>query len=199
MGDFNLLSDVSLISGNLYSADKKRLTTQNIIWSEEARMPSVATSQKLFKTAFVVLTGDMEKVHDLVDRVDFLRLRYEDDFYDATKNLARVDTTLGPLKVTTRTEFRTVPINIPAGTGRRSIEGTATFGSSVHRASVALNGFKLDYVNSDHHINILEADTDIVSISGNTVTFRVECNYADKNFDDSYKGYVTALVIAEVG
>ena len=141
----------------------------------------------------------MEKVHDLVDQIDSLRLRFEEDFYEATKNLGRVDTTLGPLRGTTTTDFRTVSIRIPPGTGRRSIEGTASFGSTVRRASVALNGFKLDYVNSDHKINIVEADTDIVSISGNRVTFRVECNYADKNFDDSYQGYVTALVIAEVG
>ncbi|MCZ6814860.1 MAG: hypothetical protein O7F14_12495 [Alphaproteobacteria bacterium] len=199
VGDFSLLSDISLISGNLYSATKKRLTTKNIIWAEGARVPSVSTSQKLFKNGFVVITGDMEKVHDLVDRVDFLRLRFEDDFYDATKNLAKVDTSLGPLRGTTATEFRTVSINIPPGTGRRSIEGNATFSATVRRASVALNGFKLDYVSSDHHINIAEADTDIVSISGNTVTFRVQCNYADKNFDDPYQGYVTALVIAEVG
>ena len=62
-----------------------------------------------------------------------------------------------------------------------------------------MNGFKLDYVNSDHPSNVVEVDTDVVSISGNTVTFRVECNYADQNFDDPYSGYVTALVIAEVG
>jgi hypothetical protein len=73
-----------------------------------------------------------------------------------------------------------------------------TFGSSVIRAAVALNGFNLDYVSDDHHINTVEADTDILSISGNTVTFAVECNYADQNFDDPYQGYVTALVIAEV-
>ena len=199
VGDFNLLSNVSLISGNLYSATKKTLNIQNIIWAEGARVPSVNSSQKLIKTAFVVLTGDMNKVHDLVDQVDFLRLRFEEDFYEATKNLGRVDTTLGPLKRGTSTEFRTVSINVPSGTGRRSIQGTATFGSKVLRATVALNGFKLDYVNSDHHINIVEADTDIVSISGNIVTFRIQCNYADKNFDDPYQGYVTATVIAEVG
>ncbi len=167
VGDFYLLSNVSLISGNLYSANKKTLTTQNIIWSEGTRVPSVATSQKRFKNGFVVLTGDMQKVHDLVDQVDSLRLRFEEDFREATKNLARVDTTLGPLTGTTATDFRTVGISIPPGTGRRSIEGTATFGSTVRRASVALNGFKLDYVNSDHLFNILEADTDIVSITGN--------------------------------
>lgn len=199
VGDFYLLSGVTPISGDLYSATKKRLTTQNIIWAEGARDPSVATSQKLFKNGFVVLTGDMDEVHDLVDRVDALRLRFEEDFYEATKNLAQVDTTLGPLKSTSTTDFRTVSINIPSGTGRRSIDGTANFGRPVRRAAVALNGFKLDYVSSDHHINITEADTDIVSISGNAVNFRVECQFADKNFDDPYKGYVTATVIAEVG
>jgi hypothetical protein len=95
-------------------------------------------------------------------------------------------------------DFRTPSISIPEGTGRRTITGTATFGSQVRRAAVALNGFNLDYVNSDHHINIVEADTDVVSISGNTVTFNVECNYADQNFDDPYRGYVSVLVIAEV-
>ena len=95
-------------------------------------------------------------------------------------------------------EFRTSSVTIPNGTGRRTIAGSATFGSPVKRASVALNGFKLDYASSDHHINIVEADTDLVSVSGTTVNFRVECNYADKNFDDPYSGYVTALVIADV-
>ena len=38
----------------------------------------------------------------------------------------------------------------------------------------------------------------LVGISGNQVKFRIECSYADKNFDDRYSGYVTALVVAEV-
>lgn len=197
-GNFYLLSDVNPIAGNLYSADKKTLTTQNIIMAEGVRNPSVSTSEKRFKTAFVVLTDDKEKSHDLVDKVDFLRLRFESDFYEATKNLGRVDTTLGPRVFGTSTDFRTISINIPSGTGRRSIEGTANFPAKVLRASVALNGFKLDYVNSDHHINIVEADTDIVSISDNVVRFRIQCNYADKNFDDPYRGYVTATVIAQI-
>jgi hypothetical protein len=95
-------------------------------------------------------------------------------------------------------DFRTQSITVPAGTGRRTIPATATFGSRVVRAAVTLNGFALDYVSSDHHINTVEADTDLVSISGNNVTFNVECQYGDQNFDDQYRGYVTALVIAEV-
>lgn len=99
------------------------------------------------------------------------------------------------------TDFRTQSISIPRNTGRRSIKGSAHFGSRVNRAAVALNGYKMDYVNDDHHINIVEVDTDLdptIPISGNTVNFRVECNYADKNFDDLYEGYVTVLVIADV-
>ena len=198
VGNFYLLSNLTHLSGNSYSADKLTLTPENIIFSEGARSPSVTTSQKFFKNAFVVLTGDMEKAHDLVDEVDALRLRFEDDFREGTKNLAKVDTTLGPPLRTTTTEFRTVSVNIPRDTGRRSIERTVTFGGRVRAAAVALNGFKLDFAKSDHHINIAEADTDILSIDGNQVTFRVQCAFADKNFDDEYSGYVTALVIAEV-
>lgn len=94
--------------------------------------------------------------------------------------------------------FQTKSISIPAGTGARTIDDSVTFGSRVNSAAVALNGFKLDYVDSDHHINIVEADTDVTSISGNTVNFRIQCFYADKNFDDKYQGYVTATVIADV-
>jgi hypothetical protein len=95
-------------------------------------------------------------------------------------------------------DFRYPSIPVPAGTGRRTIPGSATFNSNVRSAGVALNGFKLDYSDSDHHINLLEADTDIVSINGTTVRFNVECDYADKNFDDSYGGYVTVMVVADV-
>jgi hypothetical protein len=94
--------------------------------------------------------------------------------------------------------FRTRNVSIPSGTGRRSINDSVTFGSTVVSAGIAVNGFKLDYVDSDHHINIVEIDTDIISFTGNTVNFRVECDYSDKNFDDRYRGEVVALIIAEV-
>ena len=98
------------------------------------------------------------------------------------------------------TDFRTISISIPSGTGRKSIEGAAVFNSRVIRAGAALNGFSLDFTaaNSDRHFNVMEADTDILSINQNTVRFRVECQLADKNFDDPYSGYVTTLVTAEV-
>ena len=95
--------------------------------------------------------------------------------------------------------FRNPSITIPSGTGRRAIPGSATFGSRVIGAGVGLNGFMLDFdVDGDRHINVLEVDVDFVSIIGNTVNFVVECQYADVNFDDPYKGYVTVFVVAEV-
>jgi len=97
-------------------------------------------------------------------------------------------------------QFRTPSINIPSGTGRRSITRSEPFGSQVLRAGIALNGFKLDYdiADGDHHLNLMEADSDVVSLSGDTVNYRVEFQLADKNFDDPYSGYITVLVIAEV-
>lgn len=94
--------------------------------------------------------------------------------------------------------FRRQTIDIPSGTRRRSINGTASFSSNVRIADVAINGFKLDYVNSDHHINVIEVDMDVINISGSDVEFRVECQYADVNFDDLYTGSVEVLIIADV-
>ena len=94
-------------------------------------------------------------------------------------------------------QFKDITLPIPSGTGFRRIEGTVSFPATVLRAGVALNGFKLDFVTDDHYINITEADTDIVSVSGRMVTIAVECDFSDKNFDGPYRGYVTALVIAE--
>lgn len=96
------------------------------------------------------------------------------------------------------TDFIVKSIPIPSGTGPRTITGSVTFPSSVNRAAVALNGFKMDFVNEDHNINIIEVDADKVSISGYTVTFQVQCDYADKSFNDPYQGYVSVLVIADV-
>jgi hypothetical protein len=129
VGDFYLLSNLAQVSGNLYSATKKRLTAQNIIWAEGARNPSVATSPKLIKNGFIVLTGDMSRVHDLVDRVDALRLSFERDFADATKSLARVDTTLGPL----RTQLTPSQIRELTGGGY----------TSLHRHLVGLNDLRI--------------------------------------------------------
>jgi hypothetical protein len=96
--------------------------------------------------------------------------------------------------------FQTANIDIPPGVARqRTFSDSVTFGSRVRRAAVALNGFKLDFVGDiDRHINVLEANADLVNVFGNSVNFSVTCQYADFNFDDPYQGFITVLVIAEV-
>jgi hypothetical protein len=103
-----------------------------------------------------------------------------------------------PVTPATTTAYRSVSITIPSGSGTKRIASSVTFNSNVRSAAVALNGFNLDYSTSDHHINVVEADLDIVQISGRTVFIAADTRYADQNFDDSYSGFVTAVVIANV-
>jgi hypothetical protein len=112
----------------------------------------------------------------------------------------------------TSTAYGSKTVTIPSGSGTKRlfrdnnpntindncVSCAVTFNSNVRSATVVLNGFNLDYSNSDHHINVVEADLDIVQISGRTVYFAVDTQYADQNFDDSYSGFVTAVVIANV-
>lgn len=99
VGDANLLKNITNVAGNVYTATKKRLSVENFAWANGPRLPSVATSQKLFKNVFVVITKDFDQVHDLVERIDRLRRQFEADFYDSTQCKGRIDTTLGQLRV----------------------------------------------------------------------------------------------------
>ena len=95
------------------------------------------------------------------------------------------------------TEFINKRIAVPRGTGRRQLNGSVSFQRKVARSNVALTGFLLDFVNSDHHINVVEISTHPAGVEGEIVRFRVFCQYADKNFDDEYSGHIDVLVIAE--
>lgn len=94
-------------------------------------------------------------------------------------------------------DFKTISITVPRGTGRRRLRNDVQFPSTVNGAAVTLSGFKADFADSDHHINVIEINTEIEDIHGNIVFFAVECQYADKNFDDAYSGYVTVTVVAD--
>jgi hypothetical protein len=94
-------------------------------------------------------------------------------------------------------DFGRSSVTVDPGTGARSIKGFVDFRRPVARAAAAIEGFKLDYLNDDHHINIVEVDVDVTDTPGTRVEFTVECQYADKNFDDRYQGYVSVLVIAD--
>ena len=100
-------------------------------------------------------------------------------------------------------------VEIPGGTGRKRVHSSVQFASNVNRAAVTLNGFKVDFADADHHINIIEIDVDLgghpappnepapPAIEGRRVRFTAECEYRDQNFDDAYSGYVTVTVLAD--
>ena len=95
-------------------------------------------------------------------------------------------------------EFITTRVPIPPGKGRRELTGRVPFKNKVRVANIALRGFVLDFASSDHHINVVEVTTEFAGIEGEIVHFRVDCQYADKNFDDQYSGHVDVLVIADL-
>jgi hypothetical protein len=94
--------------------------------------------------------------------------------------------------------FITTRIEVPRGSGRRQLNGSVPFQGKVRVAEVALRGFLLDFVTSDHHINVVEVATEFAGTEGEIVHFRVDCQYADKNKDDQYFGFVDVLVIADL-
>jgi hypothetical protein len=96
VGEFTMLRDVVPVPGSAtdFTATPVRLNIQNFIAQEGPRIPNVAAAPKYWRQAFIMLTNDIYRVHDLVDTVDFLRLRWERDFMEATKGLGRIDTVL---------------------------------------------------------------------------------------------------------
>lgn len=96
VGEFYHLRNVAPVGGSTtdFTATPVRLNVQNFIAQEGPRIPSVAVAPKFWRQAFIVLTKDIHKVHDLVDTVEFLRLRWETDFTQMTKGLGRIDTVL---------------------------------------------------------------------------------------------------------
>lgn len=96
VGEFYLLRNTAPVAGSTtdFTANVVRLNAQDFINQEGPRVPSVATSPKYWRQAFVVLTKNIHKAHDLVQTVDLLRLRWEKDFYELTKQLGRIDTVL---------------------------------------------------------------------------------------------------------
>jgi hypothetical protein len=95
-------------------------------------------------------------------------------------------------------EFITKRIEFLRVTGPQHLNDSVSFQRKVRVANIALRGFLLDFVTSDHHINVVEVTTDLAGTEGEIVRFRVNCQYADRNFDDLYSGHVDVLVIADL-
>lgn len=98
-------------------------------------------------------------------------------------------------------QFAPRRLEVPRGAGTRVLRTAADFrahGSRVRNVTVVLQGFKFDYVSSDHHINVVEVSAAVTRVQGTLVEVEVRCQYADRNFDDLYEGFVAIDMIADV-
>lgn len=96
VGEFTVLRNPTPVSGSStdFTATPARVNIQHVIAQEGPRVPAASSSPKHWREAFIVLTRNIHGVHDLVETVDTLRLRWERDFSEATKYLGRIDTVL---------------------------------------------------------------------------------------------------------
>lgn len=91
--------------------------------------------------------------------------------------------------------------NVPPQTGQRFTQTfTHNFGRKVRIADAAINGFKLEFTNADHHVHIAEVDIDAKIVGNNVVEYTIEMLLRDRsgNIDDPYSGYIQVLIIASV-
>lgn len=100
-------------------------------------------------------------------------------------------------------QFQRKRIEIPSGRSRREIPGSFQLNSRVLSSEIMLGGFKFDFEGRgvDHKINEIEINPVKIGSSPprpNDVLFQLECQYADKNFDDRWSGYVYLIVLADV-
>ena len=98
-------------------------------------------------------------------------------------------------------QFRQLTINFDATSGRKQTEAaTAVFGGRVHTAEAALKGYNIRYTNGDHHVLEEEIDLDITNVNNNAVTVAANFLLRDSsgNIDDPFRGFVQAVVIADV-
>ncbi|MBL9137783.1 MAG: hypothetical protein JNK85_18075 [Verrucomicrobiales bacterium] len=95
VGEFTMLRDVAgLPASSDFSATPVRLNIKDFIAQEGPRVPAFADAPKQWRQAFIVLTLDIHKVHDLADKTDAARYRWEQEFRNATKGRGQVDTLL---------------------------------------------------------------------------------------------------------
>jgi hypothetical protein len=98
--------------------------------------------------------------------------------------------------------FKRLTLNFDTTTGGEQVEkATAVFGSKVNRAQAALNGFDVQYDNTDRELKRLKIDVDNSPvINGNTVEVTARYLLRDNsgNIDDPYSGRIDVLVIADV-
>lgn len=90
-----------------------------------------------------------------------------------------------------RTVFKVTP-SINSGQS-----ATVDMGSKVNSASVAIQGFNMNYSSTDHHIMQIVVSAGISGTSGSQVTVNATAYMEDHSSNFAY-GTATVLVIADV-
>jgi hypothetical protein len=81
---------------------------------------------------------------------------------------------------------------------------TVSFNTKVGDFGVALRAFNFEWVANDddhepdHHIRDIQVRPQIIRVNDFAVKYWVECQYADRNYDDRYKGFVELTIMADV-
>ena len=91
---FYYLQNLRKVEGNRYYAHKKQLNIQNVIWAEGKHEP-VSQPTTHFKHAFVLRTKDYGQSISFAKTLNHFRKEYNKFFFQATREKAKVDTTLG--------------------------------------------------------------------------------------------------------
>jgi hypothetical protein len=94
--------------------------------------------------------------------------------------------------------LRAFNVVVPPGGGAKTIEQSFSLPSRIRQMDVVLSGFFFDFLNSDHHIDVIQALAFVRQDSATSGTVSIFCTYSDVNADDSYRGFVKALLIADV-
>jgi len=75
----------------------QEITVQNVIWSHGPRNPDYTAAQRLFKTAFIILTKDIDSAAaNVVPVLDDVRREFTWQYYKATGFRGKLDTTISP-------------------------------------------------------------------------------------------------------
>jgi hypothetical protein len=98
--------------------------------------------------------------------------------------------------------FRTTRITFDQTKGFQNEPATVVFKTKVRSAGLAINGYKIQFDDGDHHLQSLEINIldSKMKLEGTTVSFSVDFAMRDNDlgFTHPFDGYVDVLVIADV-
>jgi hypothetical protein len=95
-------------------------------------------------------------------------------------------------------EFETVNINFSNVRGTQRETRTVSFGNTVERAEVAVQGFLFDFVSADNNLDRIQVRGRRVDTAGNDVEVEATVIVADRTRDDDYNATVNLVIIAVV-